>query len=110
MPLASPSTSMNKESYFVKTCKEVSPNALFTYNARRNEQFYCNATTMLSYTCFIQILGPSFTTIAAFGSNGAIIHYTPTQDTDAKINSSGLFLGISKFENLIYGGLPCPKV
>ena len=41
------------------------------------------------------ISGPSFTTIAAFGTNGAVIHYTPTPDTDAKINSSGLFLGTS---------------
>jgi hypothetical protein len=29
--------------------------------------------------------GLSFTTIAAYGSNGAIIHYTPTQDTNAVI-------------------------
>ena len=56
---------------------------------------------------FMYILGPSFTTIAAFGSNGAIIHYTPTQDTDAKINSSGLFLGIPKFEKLMYGDVQC---
>ena len=82
----------------------------YLHNAMLNEQIYCNGTTMLSYTYFIYILGPSFTTIAAFGSNGAIIHYTPTQDTDAKINSSGLFLGISKFERLIHVGLPYPKV
>ena len=37
--------------------------------------------------------GPSFTTIAAFGVNSAVIHYTPTEETDAKIDQSNLFLG-----------------
>ena len=37
--------------------------------------------------------GPSFTTIAAFGANSAVIHYTPTKETDAKINTTNLFLG-----------------
>ena len=35
---------------------------------------------------------PSFTTIAAFGPNSAIIHYTPDLETDAKIDKSSLFL------------------
>ncbi len=37
--------------------------------------------------------GISFTTISAFGSNGAIIHYSPTPETNAKIDNSSLFLG-----------------
>ena len=36
---------------------------------------------------------PSFTTIAAFGPNGAVIHYFPTNETNTKIDTSGLFLG-----------------
>ena len=35
---------------------------------------------------------PSFTTIAAFGPNSAVIHYTPSQETDAQITTNGLFL------------------
>ena len=42
---------------------------------------------------FLFYLGPSFTTIAAFGANSAVIHYTPTKETDAKINTTNLFLG-----------------
>ena len=38
-------------------------------------------------------VGPSFTTIAAFGTNSAVIHYTPTKETDAQINTTNLFLG-----------------
>ena len=38
-------------------------------------------------------VGPSFTTISAFGANSAVIHYTPTPETDAQINTSSLFLG-----------------
>ena len=38
-------------------------------------------------------VGPSFTTIAAFGINSAVIHYTPTEETDAKIDTSSVFLG-----------------
>ena len=45
-------------------------------------------------------VGPSFTTIAAFGANSAVIHYTPTPETDAKINSSSLFLGMNPFKKL----------
>lgn len=37
--------------------------------------------------------GQSFTTIAASGSNGAVIHYTPDPTTVAKINDSAVFLG-----------------
>jgi len=36
--------------------------------------------------------GPSFTTISASGSNGAIIHYNPTKETNAKLTSDKLFL------------------
>ena len=39
-------------------------------------------------------VGPSFTTIAAFGKNAAVIHYTPTDVTNAKIDDSNVFLGI----------------
>mgnify|MGYP001161585345 FL=1 len=35
---------------------------------------------------------PSFTTIAAFGPNSAVIHYTPSPETDAPITHNGLFL------------------
>ena len=42
---------------------------------------------------FFFYTGPSFTTIAAFGANSAVIHYTPTKETDAKINTTNLFLG-----------------
>ena len=37
--------------------------------------------------------GASFKTIAAFGSNGAVIHYTPSDQTDKMISNSSLFLG-----------------
>jgi len=36
--------------------------------------------------------GTSFGTISAFGSNGAIIHYSPTPETDARITRDGLFM------------------
>ncbi len=39
--------------------------------------------------------GDSFTTIAASGSNGAVIHYRPTEETDARVNDSAVFLGKS---------------
>ena len=39
--------------------------------------------------------GISFHPISAFGSNGAIIHYTPTVVTDKVITTSGLYM--SKF-------------
>lgn len=39
--------------------------------------------------------GLSFSTIAAFGPNSAVIHYSPTNETDAKIDESNLFLGKS---------------
>jgi hypothetical protein len=35
----------------------------------------------------------SFSTISAFGSNAAIIHYSPTAETDAAITADGLYLG-----------------
>lgn len=35
---------------------------------------------------------PSFSTIAAYNENGAIVHYTPTPQTDAKISGNGLLL------------------
>jgi len=36
--------------------------------------------------------GTSFGTISAFGSNGAIIHYSPTPETDATITREGMFM------------------
>lgn len=37
-------------------------------------------------------MGLSFTTISAFGSNGAIIHYMPTPETNRQINKTSLYL------------------
>lgn len=37
-------------------------------------------------------LGPSFSTIAGFNANGAIVHYRATEKTNAKINGDGLLL------------------
>lgn len=37
-------------------------------------------------------LYPSFASISAFGSNGAIIHYHPTKKTNKKISGDGLYL------------------
>jgi len=36
--------------------------------------------------------GPSFSTIAGFGPNGAIIHYRPTKDTNRKIDNTSMLL------------------
>ncbi len=36
--------------------------------------------------------GESFSTIAAFGSHGAIVHYSPTEETDAEILPDGILL------------------
>lgn len=36
--------------------------------------------------------GASFHSISAFGSNGAIIHYLPTPETDKIINTNGLYM------------------
>ena len=40
--------------------------------------------------------GESFDTIAASGSNGAVIHYRPIESTVAMINDSAVFLGKQK--------------
>ena len=62
--------------------------------------------------------GLSFTTIAAFGQNSAVIHYTPTEETDAKIDKSGLFLvdsggqyldGTTDVTRTFHYGNPTPK-
>ncbi len=37
-------------------------------------------------------MGPSFDAIAAYGGHGAIVHYSPTKETDAKIEPGGLLL------------------
>ena len=37
--------------------------------------------------------GTSFSTISAFGPNAAIIHYTPSPETDAKIDTTSLYMG-----------------
>ena len=36
--------------------------------------------------------GPSFETIAAYGSHAAIVHYRPTHETDCQISTDNLFL------------------
>lgn len=36
--------------------------------------------------------GPSFSTIAGYGSNGAIVHYRPKLESNKKIEKDGLFL------------------
>ena len=36
--------------------------------------------------------GDSFGTISAYGANGAIIHYSPTPDTDASISNDSLYM------------------
>lgn len=38
---------------------------------------------------FVQL---SFTTISAFGSNGAIIHYMPTPETNIPLDTTSLYL------------------
>ncbi|KAL7646327.1 UNVERIFIED_CONTAM: hypothetical protein RMT77_003236 [Armadillidium vulgare] len=37
-------------------------------------------------------MGPSFATISGFGSNGAIIHYEATEETDVRITNESLYL------------------
>ena len=37
-------------------------------------------------------LGQSFATISAYGANGAVVHYSPTEETDAKIEPEGFLL------------------
>jgi Xaa-Pro aminopeptidase len=37
-------------------------------------------------------MGTSFTSIAAFGTNSAVIHYTASEVTDTKIDTSSVFL------------------
>jgi Xaa-Pro aminopeptidase len=36
--------------------------------------------------------GPSFRTISAFGSHGAIVHYAPTAETDRRLRPGGIYL------------------
>lgn len=37
-------------------------------------------------------VGPSFGTISAFGPNGAVVHYEPSPETDARLVPGGLYL------------------
>ena len=37
--------------------------------------------------------GTSFSTISAFGTNAAIVHYSPTVETDALITTESVYLG-----------------
>ena len=37
-------------------------------------------------------LGPSFETIAAYGKNGAVVHYSATEESDTELRPEGLFL------------------
>ena len=59
----------------------------------RTISFSCFNSFISFNSQFLFYTGPSFTTIAAFGANSAVIHYTPTKETDAKINTTNLFLG-----------------
>ena len=45
--------------------------------------------------------GISFHPISAFGSNGAIIHYSPTNSTDKHITTDGLFMRKFPSSNII---------
>lgn len=36
--------------------------------------------------------GLSFSTISAYGPNAAIIHYSPSQETDARLGRDSLFM------------------
>ena len=36
--------------------------------------------------------GPSFDTISSIGSNGAVIHYKPKEDTAFKLNNNQIYL------------------
>ena len=40
--------------------------------------------------------GDSFGTISAFGANAAVIHYRPTEDSDAPITNDNVFLRMTK--------------
>lgn len=37
-------------------------------------------------------MGNSFTTISAFGANGAVIHYQPKRETNLQITNQSLYL------------------
>ena len=37
-------------------------------------------------------MGISFTAISAFGSNGAVIHYAPSKETNKQITNESLYL------------------
>ena len=43
--------------------------------------------------------GDSFETISASGSNAAVIHYAPAEETNAAINDSAVFLREFSFRN-----------
>ena len=73
---------LEKEIHFDKHWTELSAAELLT--KYRSQQLYNK--------------GISFHPISAFGSNGAIIHYTPSASTDKNITKNSLFM--SKF---IYG-------
>ena len=62
--------------------------------AARNEWTELSASRLLAEYRAQQKMhvGRSFTTIAAFGANSAVIHYTPTNETDTVIDDSSLFL------------------
>lgn len=64
-------------------------------SGHENEWTEMSAAAKLSELRLAQELsrGDSFTTISASGSNAAVIHYSPTPETDAKINKSAIYLG-----------------
>ncbi|MCF0237732.1 MAG: aminopeptidase P family protein, partial [Sphaerochaetaceae bacterium] len=43
-------------------------------------------------SCEEEYLGPSFSTIAGFGSHGAIVHYSATEETDVSLTGNGLLV------------------
>ena len=53
-------------------------------------------------------LYPSFTTIAAYGPNGAVIHYHPTEETNRLLAADSLFLCDSGGQYLFDGGSAGP--
>lgn len=63
-------------------------------------------------------IGPSFATITAYNEHSALPHYSPAQDTDMEIGSSGIFLvdsggqylgGTTDITRTISIGLPAPR-
>lgn len=75
--------------------------ALSQFAAHLESEIGCGNWTELSASSLLEEYrrkqplndGISFSTIAAFGPNSAVIHYSPTPETDARIDESNIFLG-----------------